>query len=134
MKIEPTEIENNRREVVLSLILDRIRSDTRIKLPDFDATIDRPSDKFALLNMGLEPNDFSGTVGEFRYQFEGEEDLLHLMITCASGELPITTEEGQTVVNFVLKEFPPAFIWLRPGQFSQHFYFGHDELLKFLDA
>lgn len=109
-------------------ILDYVRENRTIKLPPFDPSLARPSDKYALINIGLEPNEFSGTVGKYRYQFEGEEDLLHLIVT-ADGGTPLTPEEGQRVASFVLRGLPPAMIWLRPGEYSQHFYFGHDELL-----
>ena len=46
----------------------------------------------------LEPNDFAGTLGPFRYQFEGEEDLLHLMVT-ADGA-PLSVADAQRVVAF----------------------------------
>lgn len=110
-------------------ILDYVRENRTIKLPDFDPTLDRPNDQYALVNVGLEPNDFSGTVGEFRYQFEGEEDLLHLIVTRVTTEA-LTPEEAQAVVGVVLEGLPPALIWLKPGTYSQHFYFGHDELIS----
>lgn len=113
----------------MARILECIRNDERIKLPVFNPDLDRPTDQFALLSVGLEPNDFSGSLGEFRYQFEGEEDLLHLIIT-KSDQSSLETEDSQSVAAFVLKGMPTALIWLRPGEFSTHFYFGHDELLK----
>jgi hypothetical protein len=100
-----------------------------IKLPPFDPAIDRPSDRFALLSVGLEDNIFGGTVGPFRYQFEGEEDLLHLIVTRLDSEA-LSPSEGQAVASFLMPGVSPALIWLRPGEFSQHFYVGHDELVK----
>lgn len=131
MPIAPTEAEIAQRNRVMSKILDCIRSETRIKLPDFDPNRERPSDQFALINVGLEPNDFGGVLGSFRFQFEGEEDLLHLIITAVGGG-PVTTAEAHEVASVVLEGVPPALIWLRPGELSQHFYVGHDELLKHL--
>ncbi len=110
-------------------ILECIQHDQRVTLPPFDASLSRPNDKFALINIGLEPNDFSGSFDIFRYQFEGEEDLLHLIVT-RNDQGPFTAEEAQTVATFVLKGVPTALIWLRPGEFSHHFYFGHEDLLK----
>jgi hypothetical protein len=127
-KISPSTEEIARRREVMARILDYVLENRTIKLPPFDPELSRPSDRFALLSLGLEPNDFSGTVGEFRYQFEGEEDLLHLMVTRQDGT-PLTTVEGQCVAGFVLKGLPTALIWLHPGEFSQHFYFGHDDLI-----
>ena len=120
--------EQRRRDEVMRRILDFVRENRTIKLPDFDPSLSRPSGRYALIDVGAEPNDFTGTVDRYRYQFEGEEDLLHLIVTTQEG-LPLTPEEGQKVVGFVLEGLPPALIWLRPGEFSQHFYFGHDELL-----
>lgn len=112
-------------------ILEDVRSGTVVKLPPFDPMLSRPSDHFALTSVGLEPNPYSGTVDHYRYQFEGEEDLLHLIVTHVDG-LPIRPETGQAVAGFVLEGVPTAMIWLRPGEYSQHFYFGHDELLVHL--
>lgn len=127
MIVEVTPEEKERRDAVMRRILDCVRENRRIALPPFDASLDRPSDRFALLSVGLEPNDFSGTLGRYRYQFEGEEDLLHLIVTEATGG-NLGPREGQAVAEFVLRGMPTALIWLRPGEFSQHFYFGHDEL------
>lgn len=132
MQIQPTDIEIARRKEVMQRVLDFTRTNATIKLPEFDPNLDRPSDQFALISIGLEPNQFSGTLGRYRYQFEGEEDLLHLIITAENQEA-VTTEEAHRVASFVLKGMPTALIWLRPGDFSQHFYFGHDELLKHLE-
>ncbi len=125
----PTEPEQQRRDEVMKRILECIRTETRIKLPVFNPTLDRPTDQFALLSIGLEPNEFSGSVGSFRYQFEGEEDLLHLIVT-EENQGALQTEDSQAVAAFVLRGMPTALIWLKPGEFSTHFYFGHDELLK----
>ena len=123
----PTPEETTRRDEIACRILRFIEENRRIALPDFDARVARPSDRFALVNVGLEPNEFSGTLGRFRYQFEGEEDLLHLIVA-ADGE-GISVAEGQRVASFVLEGVPPALIWLKPGEFSQHFYVGHDDLV-----
>ncbi|HEY0867029.1 MAG TPA: hypothetical protein VGE01_06615 [Fimbriimonas sp.] len=112
----------------MELILRQIRDNLTIKLPDYDPGVGNPGGHpFALI--GIEENPFSGVVGEFRYQFEGEEDLLHLMVMRCDCE-PLTPQEGQQVASFVLRGLPSSLIWLRPGQRSQHFYFGHDELLS----
>ncbi len=109
-------------------ILDDVRDGRVVKLPAFDRTRERGSDRYALLSIGLEPNEYNGTLGPFRYQFEGEEDLLHLIVTRLDTEA-LTPQEGQRVAGFVLRGVPQALIWLRPGEYSQHFYFGHDELM-----
>jgi hypothetical protein len=130
--MNPTPAEIQRRREIMERVLECTRENRTIKLPVFDPTLDRPSDQFALISIGLEPNEFSGTLGRYRYQFEGEEDLLHLIVTAENQE-PLTTQEAHQVATFVLKGVPTALIWLRPGEFSQHFYFGHDELLKHLE-
>jgi hypothetical protein len=131
VNLTPTDAERARRKEIMERVLDFTRRNQTIKLPVFDPSIDRPTDQFALISIGIEPNQFSGTIDRYRYQFEGEEDLLHLIIT-GENQSHVSTEEAQEVVGFVLEGVPTALIWLRPGDFSQHFYFGHDELLKHL--
>ena len=124
----PSADELKRRDEVMQAIRSCIRQDTTIKLPDFDAKVSRPGIS-ALVSVGLEPNPYCGECGDYRYQFEGEEDLLHLIVTRCDGE-PLTPEEGQTVAGFVLEGVPPGLVWFRPGDRSQHFFVGHDELLR----
>ena len=113
---------------MLGAVSDCILNDRTIKLPDYDRNLSQPSGT-ALVSVGIEPNPFGGSVGEFRYQFEGEEDLLHLIVTRLDGE-PLSPEEAQEVAGFVLERLPKSLVWRRPGEFSHHFYFGHDELLR----
>jgi hypothetical protein len=117
--LSPSTEEVGRRHSVMSHILECIRQGRTIRLPDFDSGRPRLEDV---------ENDFSGTVGLFRYQFEGEEDLLHLTVTRADGSA-IAVGEGQAVAAFVLRGVPPALIRMKPGEFSQHFYFGHEDLI-----
>ncbi len=124
--ISPTEIEIAQRDAVLSALLQAIRDDVRIMLPPA-AALD--GSEVALIRAGEEANPFGGTVGSFRYQFEGEDDLLHLMVV-RQNYAALSPEEGQTVAAFLLPNLPPALIWLKPGVLSQNFYFGHDELLS----
>ena len=123
----PTPAEGERRDEIARRILRFIEENRRIALPPFDPALARPNDRFALVNVGLEPNDFAGSLGHCRYQFEGEEDLLHLIVTADGGA--ITVAEGQRVAAFVLAGVPPALVWLKPGELSQHFYVGHDDLV-----
>ena len=121
----PTESETQQRDDVLENLLRAIRADVRIMLPQA-STLD--GSEVALIRAGEEPNPFGGTVGEFRYQFEGEDDLLHLIVVRLDyGKL--TPEEGQAVAAFLLPDLAPSLIWLKPGTLSQNFYFGHDELI-----
>ena len=125
--MNPSEADRARREEVVQRVLRYIAEGRRIALPPFDPSLARPSDRFALVSVGLEPNDFGGSLGRFRYQFEGEEDLLHLIVTAEEGG--VTVREGQAVASFVLAGVPTALVWLRPGEMSQHFYVGHDDLV-----
>lgn len=124
----PSDAEIARRDEVRRSIEDCTIQNITIKLPPFDRELSRPG-AVALHSVGIEPNQFSGTFAEFRYQFEGEEDLLHLIVTRQDGQ-PLLPEHGQAVLRFVLPDVPEALIWFKPGEFSQHFYVGHDELLK----
>jgi len=99
-----------------------IKSNIRIVLPEFDPQ--KKSNK-----LGAEDNPFSGSFGPYRYQFEGEEDLLHLIVT-RQDEDKLTVEEAQVVAGFLMPMVPAGLVWLRPGEYSQHFWVGHDELLK----
>src|SRR5579862_9917405 len=76
-----TETERIARDAVLASVREQILQGAVIRLPDFDPRLSRPSDRFALTSVGLEPNPFGACVGEYRYQIEGEEDLLHLIVT-----------------------------------------------------
>jgi hypothetical protein len=42
----------------------------------------------------------------------------------------LSVEEARPVVHFLLPEVAPALIWLRPGTVSQHFYVGHEEVMR----
>jgi hypothetical protein len=106
-KIEPTAAEIAVRDQILSELLLCIKSNSRIPMND--------------------PR-FAGSCGEFSYFFEGEDDLLHLAVSRPDGS-KITVEEAQEVALFTLPNLPPGVLWVKPGTFSQHFYFGHDELL-----
>ncbi|MFZ4508023.1 MAG: hypothetical protein ACOYON_10050 [Fimbriimonas sp.] len=108
-------------------IMDRIDHDVRIKLPDFDRANALESDASRIALVGIEANAYSGTVGEFRYQFEGEDDLLHLFVLRIDGST-LTVQEGQQLAGWLLPGVPLGLIWLKPGSISQHFYVGHDLL------
>ena len=126
--LEPTSDEIATRDRVIASVLEAIRRDERIKLPPFDPAISVRSE-IALQTVGIEPNPYCGIVGPYRYQFEGEDDLLHVFVVRADGS-ELTPAQGQAVVKFLLPDLPSALVWLKPGSLSQHFYFGHDELLR----
>ncbi len=122
MPYTPSPEETERRDAVMAEIVRCINSNIRIVLPEFDPQ--KKSNK-----LGAEDNPFFGTYGPYRYQFEGEEDLLHLVVT-RQDEDKLTVEEAQVVAGFLVPKVPAGLIWLRPGEYSQHFWVGHDELLK----
>lgn len=124
--IQPSLTEKSDRDTVIAHLLDCIQRGETIRLPAFDAAHQSGSD-FALQNVGIEANPFGGVVGEWRYQFEAEEDLLHLFVLRRDGS-EIAVAEGRSVAEFVLGEVPPAMIWFKAGKFSQHFYLGHEAL------
>jgi hypothetical protein len=124
--MNPSAEEIALRRSVMTAILAAIQEDRRIFLPPFDPSFSLPS-HIALQSVGIEPNPYGGTVGNYRYQFEGEEDLLHLIVSRLDGA-PLAPAEGQTVAGFLLQGVPSALIWLKPGELTQHFYVGHDEL------
>lgn len=71
---------------------------------------------------------FAGSAGEFRYLFEGEDDLLHLAIYHAEGRA-LDPDETLPIARFLLPGVPEAQVWLRPGPSEHHYYLGHDLLL-----
>ena len=110
--ILPTAAEVSRRDQILALVRTHIRSGQTIPY--------RPAHHD-------EPPDFGGDLGDYRYLFEGEDDLLHLKIERRdAGNL--TSGETAELARFLLPEVPEAMIWLRPGLEAHHYYLGHDLL------
>lgn len=107
-----SESERQRRDVVLARIRDSIRAERTIPFQPFRA--------------GSEP-EFGGHAGRFRYLFEGEDDLLHLIIEKIDGS-GMKPSESRAAARFLLPEVPEAMIWLRPGEAAHHYYLGHDLL------
>ncbi len=128
MNLAPTTAEKDRADEVVAAVIAAIQGDQRIKLPSYSGSSEESAD-FALQTVGIEPNAFGGTLGRLRYQFEGEDDLLHLFVV-GIDRLPVSVKEARAVAAFLLPTLPPALIWLKPGTYSQHFYFGHDELVR----
>jgi hypothetical protein len=126
--IVPTPAEQSRRNEVIEAVLEATRSAKTIKLPPYDPDHSVGAD-VAYQTIGIEPNPFGGTVGPFRYQFEGEEDLLHLIVS-RSDLKALSPEEGQEVCGYLLPDVSKALVWFKPGEVTQHFYVGHDDLLK----
>jgi hypothetical protein len=127
MPILPTSDESARRDCVMERVFEDIRQGRRIVLPDFEPGAEEGGEEYALF--AIQPNDYSGEVCGYRYQFEGEDDLLHVMVLRLDRQ-PLTVQDAQQVVAFLLPDTPPGLVWLKPGTLSQHFYVGHDELLR----
>ncbi len=127
-----TENEQIQRDTIVSRILGDIRENRIILLPDFKGERGAVSDHIALLNVGIEDNSYGGKIGEYRYQFEGEEDLLHLIVV-RNDQAKLSAEEAQQVTSFLYPGVPTAMMWFKPGEYSHHFYIGHDVLLEYLD-
>ena len=123
--LDPLPSEITQRDGILARIVEAVAESRTIRLPAVDRGCSQGAPS-ALV--GIEENEFGGRIGPYRYQFEGEEDLLHLIVTRLDlGSL--TPEEGQDVARFVLPRVPPGLVWLKPGTLSQHFYVGHDDLV-----
>jgi len=78
---------------------------------------------------GGEVSPFEGVCGEFRFQFEGEDDLLRLCITRRDGQ-ELGLREARDVVAWLLPELKPGLIWVRPGRRSHSFHLSHEDLLS----
>lgn len=128
--LRPTPEEQERRQQVLDLVCERIRAAEPILLPPPPAGSDAKSD-FALVPIAKSPNAYNGTVGEYIYQFEGEDDLLHIFVVKTADE-ELELKEAQAVFEFLFPTFPPALSWTKSGTVSHHFYMGHDNLLEYL--
>jgi hypothetical protein len=130
--LQPTAEEQARRDELAARLLAAIQGSQPILLPAYDAALSTPG-QIALATVGIEPNPWGDTVGAFRYQLEGEEDLLHLIVVRQDGR-PLSPGEGRAVAQFVWDGVPPALVWHKPGELTQHFYVGHDDLLGALRA
>lgn len=126
MRFEATQKERDERDEVVERVLRFIRENRTIKLPPFTGGAAKPGGLFAM--QAMEPNEFSGVVSDYRYQFEGEDDLLHIAVMRRDAA-ELAVEDARHVLAFLLPEAPPGLIWLRPGSYSQHFYVGHDVLV-----
>ncbi|MBX3111505.1 MAG: hypothetical protein KF857_05800 [Fimbriimonadaceae bacterium] len=129
MSFNPDGEDVARRDEVVAALLAAVRNLETVKLPAFDPELSVPEEHAALLAVGSEPNPFGGHAGEFRYQLEGEDDLLHLIVSrIDGGEVPV--EDAQAVAAFVWPDVPRGLVWAKPGTRSHHFYIGHDVLLE----
>ncbi len=75
------------------------------------------------------PDPFSGSIGPFAYRFEGEDDLLHLMVW-RPDERPFSEADARAVAAWVLVGVPTGVVFFRPGEQTHSFFLAHDELLS----
>ncbi|MEJ5250731.1 MAG: hypothetical protein HPY54_07370 [Chthonomonadetes bacterium] len=76
---------------------------------------------------------YGTTLGDFRVQFEGEDDLLHLSIMRVDGE-PICHEEAQRIAEAFFHSVPKGLIQCRPAVYSVHYYIAHDLLVDYWEG
>lgn len=126
--LELTDDDRQERSRVVRAVLDAVRENLTIHLPAWDRSEPREPSHFALQNVGIEANAFGANVGEYRYQFEGEDDLLHLFVARIDGG-PADANLAREIGGWVLAGVPPALVWYKPARHTHHFYVGHDDLL-----
>ncbi|MHB1460052.1 MAG: hypothetical protein ACYC1M_02050 [Armatimonadota bacterium] len=73
---------------------------------------------------------YATTLGDFKVQFEGEDDLLHLEIVRTDGT-KLDILGAKQIADRFFANIPPALIVVKPAEFSAHYYLPHDILLKF---
>jgi hypothetical protein len=127
--LKPTEAEAARLAHVLDAVAEAVDAGAAVRLPQ--ARLPVPEGLTPDACLGLEPNEFGGEVAGIRYQFEGEEDLLHLVVSRGrGGALPLA--EARAVAEFALPGVPPGLVWHKAGATTHHFYVGHDVLVEAL--
>lgn len=125
----PTPEETAKRSEIIGHLVRLIEQNRTVKLPAFDPERSAAKPEFPFATVGLEANPLGGSVGEYRYQFEGEEDLLHLVVMRIDQQA-LSPAEGVSVGEFVLNGIPKGLIRFRPGDVSQHFFLGHENLYE----
>ncbi len=122
--------ELNKANSIIEKIKEYTRNNIRITIPRLqtDANTESRAEEAYLTNWTA-ISEFAGTYGDYQYLFEGEDDLLHLVILRQNLQ-PLTVEEARVVAEGILPNIPSSKIWLSPGEYTQHFYFGHDELFN----
>jgi len=76
---------------------------------------------------------YGATLGDFRVQFEGEDDLLHLSITRVDGGC-VAHEEAQRIADLFFHAVPKGLIQCRPADYSVHYYVAHDLFVDYLEG
>ncbi|MCS7310251.1 MAG: hypothetical protein NZ741_08535 [Armatimonadetes bacterium] len=76
---------------------------------------------------------YGATLGEYRVQFEGEDDLLHLSITRVDGGR-MTHDEAQQLADLFFHAVPKGLIQCLPAEHSVHYYIAHDLFVDYLES
>jgi hypothetical protein len=76
---------------------------------------------------------YGGVLGDFRVQFEGEDDLLHLSITRVDGGR-VSHEEAQRIADLFFRGVPKGLIYSRPAEYSVHYYIAQDLFVDYLEG
>ncbi len=117
----------------ISVVLEKIKEYTLqnkpIRIPRLNCVEKSHGSEMAYLTDWTQISEFAGSIGEYQFLFEGEDDLLHLVILRKDLQ-PISVEDARRIVEKIMPDVPTAKIWLSPGIFTQHFYVGHDELIS----
>jgi hypothetical protein len=107
---EPSPREIAERDAILRLARRQIREGRPIPFPSQDSP-------------------FRGQIAGFEYQFEGEEDLLRLIVRRADGG-SLELCDSLRVARFALPGIPETLYFCRPGTREHHYYLAHDLLLE----
>ena len=126
--LQPTPEEIAQRDTVLLNLREHIATNRTIRLPNPGPGPDQGPNDIALMALVFRESAFGGSLGAYRYLFEGEDDLLHLLVVRSDGR-ELTVDDARPVAQFVLPGVAPALVWLKPGKVSQHFYLGHELFL-----
>lgn len=82
---------------------------------------------------GVLTGPFGGVIEGHRFVFEGEDDLLHLILMRTDGA-PLEREPALEVAEFLTEGVPKSMKWLRLGPTSLSLYLGHDLLLQAISS
>lgn len=76
---------------------------------------------------------YGATLGEYRVQFEGEDDLLHLSITRVDGGR-VSHQEAQALADLFFHDVPKGLVQCHPAEYSVHYYIAHDLFADYLEG
>ncbi|MCW5933233.1 MAG: hypothetical protein KIT45_02905 [Fimbriimonadia bacterium] len=72
---------------------------------------------------------YGGVLGDYKVQFEGEDDLLHCSVQRVD-QSPLDVEQAHRVVEPFFGCCPKGLVWFQPAEFSAHYFIGHDDFLR----